>query len=118
MKIHGMKQSPFNCHPLGWFFLAKVQYLSNAETEVAAHGLEGLANLLKTMVDNGLSSPDLGVRQNTRCHGIRRGLILRAWYLQAVVGKTDKFKRPLSGHLIMVFQKTNLRSQGQFVELA
>jgi hypothetical protein len=46
MKIHGMKQSPFNCHPLGWFFLAKVQYLSNAETEVAAHGLEGLANLL------------------------------------------------------------------------
>ena len=46
MKIYGMKQSPFNCHPLGWFFLAKVQYLSNAETEVAAHGLEGLANLL------------------------------------------------------------------------
>jgi len=57
MKIHGMKQSPFNCHPLGWFFLAKVQYLSNAETEVAAHGLEGLANLRNTMLDNGLQLP-------------------------------------------------------------
>ena len=57
--------------------------------EPATYGLEGLVNLLKTIVDNGLSSPDLGVRQNTRCHGIRWGQILSTRCLQEVIEKTD-----------------------------
>ncbi|MEY3262249.1 MAG: hypothetical protein RLZZ620_1301 [Pseudomonadota bacterium] len=44
---------------------------------------------IKTILDNGLSSPDLGVRQNTRCHGIRWGQILSTRCLQEVIEKTD-----------------------------
>ena len=60
-----------------------------AGVDPATYGLEGLANLLMTMVDNGLSRPDLGVRQNTRCHGIRWGQILSTRCLQEVIEKTD-----------------------------
>ena len=64
--------------------------VDSAGVEPATYGLEGLANLLKTMVDNRLSSPDLGVPQNTRCHGIRWGQILSTRCLQEVIEKTDK----------------------------
>ena len=43
-----------------------------AGVEPATYGLEGLANLLMTMVDNGLSRPDLGVRQNRGDRGVGR----------------------------------------------
>ncbi len=50
------------------------------------------------MFDNGLSSPDLGVRPNRGHRGDEWSQILGSWFLQARVGKTDKFiKRPLSG---------------------
>jgi len=49
-----------------------------AGVEPATYGLEGLANLRNTMVDNGLSSPDLGVRQNRGGRGVQWGQILRA----------------------------------------
>ena len=58
MKIHGIKRSPFNCRPSGWLFLAKAQYLSNAETEAATHGRGGQTNLQNTMLNNGLHCPD------------------------------------------------------------
>ena len=44
--------------------------------KAAAHGLEGLANLQNTMLDNGLQCPDLGVHQNTDGHGVRWGQML------------------------------------------
>lgn len=57
----------------------------------------GLGNLQNTMFNNGIQCSDLTVRQSRGGLGVGRGLILRPWYRQAVVGKTDKFKRPLSG---------------------
>jgi hypothetical protein len=51
------------------------------------------------MLNNDSQCPDLGVRQNTRCHGIRWGLVSGSWCLQTFVGKTDKFERPLLGRL-------------------
>jgi hypothetical protein len=56
-------------------------------------------NLLKTMVDNGLSSPDLGVRENRGGRGVGWGPMSGSRFLQAFVGKTDIFKRPLLGRL-------------------
>ena len=44
------------------------------------------------MFDNGLSSPDLGVRENRGGHGDSWGQKLGSRFLQAFVGKTDKFK--------------------------
>jgi len=60
-----------------------------AGVEPATYGLEGLSNLQDTIFDNGVSSPDLGVRQNKGLRGAGWGQMLRAWYLQARVGKTD-----------------------------
>ena len=60
-----------------------------AGVEPATYGLEGLANLQNTMLNNGSQCPDLGVRQNTGDRGVRWGHVLRAWCLQAFVGKTD-----------------------------
>jgi len=73
-----------------------------AGVEPATYGREGLANLQDTIFDNGVSSPDLGVRQNKGRRGAGWGLILRAWYLQARVGKTDKFERPFKGRLCLL----------------
>ena len=56
---------------------------------VATHGLEGLANLQNTMLDNGLQCPNLGVHQNRGHRGVGWDQILRAWCLQVRVGKTD-----------------------------
>ena len=56
---------------------------------VATHGLEGLTNLRNTMFDNDSQCPDLGVRQNRCGRGVWCGQMLRAWYLQVFVGKTD-----------------------------
>lgn len=53
---------------------------------VYTHGREGLTNLQNTMSNNSLQCPDSGVRQN-RGRGVGWGLILGAWYPQAVVGK-------------------------------
>ena len=40
------------------------------DAEPATYGLEGLANLLNTMPNNGLSNPVLSVRQNNGRRGI------------------------------------------------
>jgi hypothetical protein len=64
-----------------------------AGVEPATYGLEEMANLQNTMLNNGLSSPDLGVRQNTGGYGAGWNQMLRAWYPQAFVRKTDIFKK-------------------------
>ena len=58
--------------------------------EPATYGLEGLANLRKTMLNNDSQCPDLGVREKTGGHGVGWDLMLGSWYLQVFVGKTDK----------------------------
>jgi|GEM_PF-4591758 len=68
-----------------------------AGVEPATYGREGLANLPNTMLDKDIHCPNLGVRQNMGRRGVGWGLILRAWYPQAFVGKTDKFERPFKG---------------------
>jgi hypothetical protein len=60
-----------------------------AGVEPATYGLEGLANLQNTMLNNGLYCPDLGVRQNTGGFGIQWSLMSGSRCRQAVVGKTD-----------------------------
>lgn len=65
--------------------------------KAATHSLEGLTNLQNTMLNNGLQCPDLTVRQNKGGRGTEWSLVLGSWCPQVRVGKTDKFKRPLSG---------------------
>ena len=67
--------------------------------KAATYGLEGLDNLQNTMLNNGLQCPDLGVRQNNCGSGVEWGQMSGSRYLQAFVGKTDKFKCLLSGRL-------------------
>ncbi|QWD75415.1 hypothetical protein ICV32_06050 [Polynucleobacter sp. MWH-UH24A] len=66
-----------------------------AGIEPATYGLEGFSNLRNTMLDNGLSNPDLGVRQNRGGHGVGWDLMLGSWCWQAFVGKTDNSKYSL-----------------------
>ena len=70
-----------------------------AGVEPATYGLEGLANLEITMLNNDLQCLDLGVRQNKGRRGVGWGPMLRAWYPQAFVGKADKIKRGKLGYL-------------------
>ena len=59
---------------------------------ITTHGLEELTNLQNTMFNNSLQWVGLTVRQNTGGRGAGWDQILRAWYPQAFVGKTAKFK--------------------------
>ena len=58
-----------------------------AGVEPATYGLEGLANLRNTMLNNDIQCPGLGVRQNRGGRGVGWGQMFRAWCLQAFVGK-------------------------------
>jgi len=60
-----------------------------AGVEPATHGLEALANLLKTIPNNGIHCPDLGVRQNMCHRGVGLAPMLGACCRQPFVGKTD-----------------------------
>ena len=60
-----------------------------AGVEPATHGLEGLANLQNTMLNNGLQRAGFGVHQNMGGYDVGRGPISDSRYLQAFVGKTD-----------------------------
>ncbi len=62
-----------------------------AGVEPATYGLEGLANLQNTMLNNGLQCPDSGVRQNKGRRGAGWRPMSGSWCPQAFVGKTDKF---------------------------
>ena len=44
--------------------------------EPATYGLEGLANLQNTILNNGLQRPDSGVRQNRGGRGVQWGPML------------------------------------------
>ncbi|NDD67740.1 hypothetical protein EBZ35_08875, partial [bacterium] len=57
--------------------------------KAAIHGLAGLSNLLKTILNNNSQCPDLGVRQNGGGRGVGWGLVLSFRYRQVYVGKTD-----------------------------
>jgi hypothetical protein len=74
-----------------------------ARFERATYALEGLANLQDTMFNNGLQCPDSGVRQNQGHRGVEWSQILGSRFLQAFVGKTDKFK------LVSTFLKSALK---------
>ena len=71
----------------------ELQFLAcPAGVEPATYGLEGLANLPKTMPNNILQWAGFGVHQNTSLAGVEWCLVLGPWYRQVFVGKTDKFK--------------------------
>ncbi|MBM3349460.1 MAG: hypothetical protein FJY58_07175 [Betaproteobacteria bacterium] len=70
-----------------------------AGVEPATYGREGLSNLQNTMLNNDSQCPDLGVRQNKGLRGVGWSPVSGSWCRQARVGKTDIFKRPLSGRL-------------------
>ncbi len=61
-----------------------------AGVEPATYGLEGLANLLNTMLNNGLQCPDLGVRRNRGRRGVGWGPMSGSWCRQAFVGRVPK----------------------------
>ncbi len=84
--------SPFKATMKVAIFL--VHLACPAGVEPATYGLEGLANLQNTILNNGLQCPDSGVRQNRGHRGVEWGLVLGPLYRQAFVGKTDKFERP------------------------
>ncbi len=58
-----------------------------AGVEPATYGLEGLANLEKTISDNDINRPNLGVRRNRGRRGVGWGQILGSWCRQALVDK-------------------------------
>jgi len=58
-----------------------------AGVEPATYGLEGLANLQSTMLNNGLQCPDSGVHQKKSGGGVGWGQILGSWCRQALVDK-------------------------------
>jgi len=59
-----------------------------AGVEPATYGLEGLANLEITMLNNDLQCLDLGVRQNTGLTGVEWGQMSGSWCWQAFVEET------------------------------
>ena len=59
------------------------------------------------MLNNSLQWAGLTVRQNTGGRGAGWDQILRAWYPQVRVGKTDILKRPYKGHF-MIFNTVAL----------
>ena len=50
-----------------------------AGVEPATYGLEGLANLQNTILNNDLQCPNLGVRRNTGGYGIGWGPMSGSW---------------------------------------
>jgi hypothetical protein len=60
---------------LCFYWISRPDLACPAGVEPATYGLEGLANLQNTMLNNGLYCPDLGVRQNTGGYGVDWGLV-------------------------------------------